>query len=1694
MKLRPRTVVRYYQPYRSRYSSSIKRSPKSAKQKLRMSTSGENNSIEKELADNKAKVDSLSGELDELRRMMAQMMSKLDNFTSQQAIAALTSPTQAKPRTSLFTDQTNSQQPTISVDQLRIQHYNNMPAPTFEGDCSKAIMWLVDYKEVAAINKWSEDDRLNYVCQALKGAGKAWFRSIWFHNKPGSWAEFEEQFKKAFLGNRGDTLRARLRKFKQTRDMDLLTYYHKAMELCTMVDAKMDEQERIEQIIDNMLPECQSSIGLTNPATLIELQQTIRLYIKYQANQHNKHEPSKVNKKPTEERTNRDNPKTRKEDFWCVKCGKQGHYPNDCSSPQSSEVVKRRREEWRANPPFKKSPRNHPADRIRSVMAEESQGGATSSDNGSEIQYEEPPISALTHPIGSIQSVKGMDDHKKRTSSINCIINGKAIDVIIDTGATLTVMPYQFVVTTKTPLYRWRGSKLRLANGGLLLPLGWCQANINYDDRTVTIAAVVLKEAPDILLGEDYINKAGLVISYHDKIITYSDKFQAMARKKLQATAELVSIETQTSEPTELLGVKFADEDMSSTNCASEFYIEHFDGIQRACRLIADHSENPPEESERLIKSQRDILIPPQTKARIEAETTGKESSSPLWIEANPNGAIKVVPGVTRKSKHVVDIVNVTSEPIQIYKRQVLARAVPLDYETPIESQVKAELTPEQDGQLQSILDEYDELFVTQNENIGIVPFIRHVIDTGTEQPIRSKPYRVSYHEQQVIRKLVDEMLEAGIIRPSRSHWASPVVLVKKKGTTDLRFCVDYRKLNRITKIDPYPIPNMESVLETLSGNNWFSKLDVKSMYWQVLMDKDSVEKTAFVVHCGHYEFNVMPFGLVAAPMTAMRVMNEVIKDITSTTFVFYDDILVYTPTFEAHLAALKKLFEKLKLANITLNRKKCELMMKSVTYLGHIITPDGILPDPAKVKSIEAFQTPRNITEARSFIGMCNFFRRYIRDFSTIAKPIHETIKSKQVFEWTEAAQQAMDTLKVKLTSPPLLVHYDQNGQPIVRCDASGFGLGAVLMQKSSEPSKNGVVAYTSRTLSQSERNYATTHKECLAVIHAVKQWRHYLYGKHFLIITDHHALCWLMKTKDHNAQLTRWSLILQEYDFTIQHESGRIHNDADCLSRNPLPATGGHEDESNVPTWPICGLRQQRRAEKLKAKHQDIIMPTFDVAKEQRSDDYYLNIMKILEDPNSKRKDRRRFKHFIIKDGQLYRRSKQHKDRYLLAIPKSMVEYILKEAHDAPVSGHFGVKRTYETIRTRFYWRTIDQDVKRYVKSCDKCQKKKADSRPREGLMMPMPIPARPFEIVGIDLMGPLPLSTGKKSHVLVITDYLTKYVIASTMRKTTSQRIAEHLKQLLFFKHGVPKTIITDNGANLTSYELRSLFDSLQIKHKTTSPYRPQTNGQTERYNRVLGTQLAIFAGEKPESWDEYLDALVFAYNTTVHANHLQTPFYLVHGREAMKPMDLAVAKPLQVNEANPNERSAIDVLNAAREFARRLIRSSQLRAKRRYDSGRVLPNYKVNDLVLKKQPPNKTSHMKKFTFIWAGPYRVVAKLNDINYQLMLEEDPDEQHIVHVTQIKPYHQRGAERLAEETGNESAQDTDTELDDEQEADEYDYMKQFEDASQVLRVPRSLIGKSFERPTDLNIRASNKSGCSESPRRSANVASEFAS
>ena len=458
-------------------------------------------------------------------------------------------------------------------------------------------------------------------------------------------------------------------------------------------------------------------------------------------------------------------------------------------------------------------------------------------------------------------------------------------------------------------------------------------------------------------------------------------------------------------------------------------------------------------------------------------------------------------------------------------------------------------LTDSLTERLQELLFNYQHVFSISDGDLGTTHMVQHRIDTGNALPIRIQPRRTSPWKHDEIERQVTNLLQQGKVKESSSPWSFPVVLATKKDGSQ-RLCVDYRQLNAVTIKDAFPLPRVDDSLAALSGSRWFSTLDLASGYWQVAMDAGTQEKAAFVTSSGLYEWTVMPFGLCNAPSTFARLMELVLKGLHwKICLIYLDDVIVMGRTFEEEIERLKEVFERLARAGLKLKPKKCFLFQKRVSYLGHVVTEEGIAADPEKVEQVRTWPTPENSTEVKSFLGLASYYRRFIPDFSTIAKPLYKLTEAKAEFAWTEQCQLAFDSLKGLLTSGRVLAYPTREGKFVLDTDASDHGIGAVLSQFQDGVEKP--IAFASRTLSKSERNYCVTRRELLAIVEFVKQHRHYLQGTRFCIRTDHAPLRFVVQAKDPEGQLARWIDYLSTFDFEIQYRPGKRHLNADALSR---------------------------------------------------------------------------------------------------------------------------------------------------------------------------------------------------------------------------------------------------------------------------------------------------------------------------------------------------------------------------------------------------------------------------------------------------------------------------------------------------------------------------------------------------------------
>ena len=893
---------------------------------------------------------------------------------------------------------------------------------------------------------------------------------------------------------------------------------------------------------------------------------------------------------------------------------------------------------------------------------------------------------------------------------------------------------------------------------------------------------------------------------------------------------------------------------------------------------------------------------------------------------------------------------------------------------------VDPKLSPEEQTSVRNVLRRHSRLF---RKAKGRTHLIEHRIETGDAAPVNCTPYRVSHKEREVVREHVKSMLDSDVIEPSNSPWSSPVVLAPKADGS-LRFCIDYRRVNAVVTKDVYPLPVMDDILTYLSGARYFSSIDLEWGFWQIPVAEEHRHKTAFVTTDGLFQFKRLPFGLHTSPPNFQRLMDRVLVGLKWEQCLCYlDDILVFANTLEEHNQRLDRVLQAVGDAGMTLNPRKCLFALDKVIYLGYEIDWQGIRPSSKKVAAIKDFPRPDTVSKLRSFLGMASFYRKFVKNFASIAGPLHNMLKKNADIQrdWTEEHDKAVDTLKEVLCNPPVLVHDDGESPLELRTDASKVGLGAVLMVNRDGSLRP--ITYISKTLEPAEKKYHSNELECLALVWALDKLKHQIYGRPCLVHTDSSALTWLHQKKnlDKSGRLARWILQLQNHDISVKHLKGKDNSVADFLSRNPV------ESFNAIMT---AGYTNR------------------DLEIMQRADPEIRHlVMKMLGVEESSPKLREDFK---LHRGVLYKQNTGRGRRFLLVVPSIMRKDLIKECHDTPLSGHHGRQKTLARLMSRFYWKNMHKSVNAYVASCPFCQLYKSRGGPPEGKLCPIPPPKRVFQIWGLDHLGPFKETQNGKVHMIVAIDYLSKWVEAEAVPSTAAGPVIKFLEKV-FLRHGFPQRLISDRGPAFGSQEFAEFVQKWNIKHTIASAEHPQTNGLVEKINRALAETLAAFVNTAHTDWDAKMDQALFAINSAKQSTVQFSPYELVYGRSPLVPLDYKF--PLAVEKEGP----VVDYLEKIaswRRIARRLIVKRQKKTKAYEDlSRRENRTYQPGDLVIVARRRVHVGKTKKFVCRSIGPYQVAKRVSKTCYTV--EDLPYNRKgriyrrfNAHVSQIHPYKTR--------------------------------------------------------------------------------------
>lgn len=910
-----------------------------------------------------------------------------------------------------------------------------------------------------------------------------------------------------------------------------------------------------------------------------------------------------------------------------------------------------------------------------------------------------------------------------------------------------------------------------------------------------------------------------------------------------------------------------------------------------------------------------------------------------------------------------------------------------------------AVIRPDEREELNKLLVQNLDRFAINPKKPTTTSVTKHSIDTGDARPINIPPYRIPKVNEEFIESEIKDMEKNGIIEKSNSPWGFPIVLAMKKDGTK-RFCIDYRRLNQITRQSSYPIPLISDLLDCFNGAKFFSSIDLASGYWQIPMHPDDIEKTTFNSKYGSYKFNVMPFGLCTAPATFQRLMDEVFEGIKwKNVCVYFDDIFIFSRTFKEHLSHLQDVFNRLRRYELQAKISKCQFVAKQLVFVGHLVSAEGITPDPAKINVVKEWPVPRSTTDVRSFVGLCSYYRKFIDHFATIAAPLH-VLQSNQVkFHWEQAHQVAFDKLKQALTTAPLLTMPDFEKPFILQTDASKTGVGAILSQLDANGNEK-VIAYASKTLNKAQRNYSVTDQELYAIVFGVRQFKSYLLGRKFTIYTDHESLKWLKSmrlNRDLSGRIARYQMFLQEFEYEPLYRKGESNGNADALSRM-------YSDDANINV--IIGTTEE------------VNTSLSDVAKHQRNDSELQHVIRYLETDNNTLPEDKSIRDqllyetksnkYILLDKVLYHKRVNPLDndiQYRLVVPKILRHEILFSIHGSTLAAHLGLHKTYEKLLPRYYWKSMYQDTKNLVLSCIKCNARKDPKfKPQFPTNSHVPV-GNPMEEISYDALGPFPNTVHGNKHIVVFMCRFTKWCECFAVTNVDERTIAKLITEEIIPRHGCPRTILSDGAQAFNSQLLQEIYTIINAKKITITPYNPQHNGQVERFNHTLVNMLSMFVNRFQTDWDQYINACQFAYRSAINSTTGYSPFYLVYGREPRFPMDIM----LQRREYYENNDDYISKLLQRINIAHDIARANLLHRKEKLQSESETLNFRLDynfgDKVWLMVPDSKIGLSNKFRSRWVE-YSILERVSVVNYRIcrVLPNGDNEIKLVNVRRLKP------------------------------------------------------------------------------------------
>ena len=1087
----------------------------------------------------------------------------------------------------------------------------------------------------------------------------------------------------------------------------------------------------------------------------------------------------------------------------------------------------------------------------------------------------------LTNNDEIVLNLKYKGKNVSKLFEVSMSLNGQPkVDLLVDTGASCTIIKSSCI--NKSVLETTKINLLS-ASGNPLSVKGCMNVNFEAKGESHQMQVVVVDDDTPFkqkgLLGADFLRRTQAILDLDKKTLKFKSVTLPL-KERNDVSTNMVSC----------CQVEY-DFDKVRYNAKSVKDVTVYANSQRIIQASVSHNN-----------SKGEAALPPADQCYVTVNRSmGKIplviARSLDQLHSGTDQVNVMIMNPTNKDVNVSKGMHLTMlTPVPNYQKVVYSdgKSGPMHVISAInEGKVKPKIDPEMiqvdehfmnyKDELVTLLNKYRNNVSIPGEPPGRTKLIKHKIILDTKRPLYTPQYRVPNVHQKALDNEIEEMLRDDVIRESKSPYNSPLVIVPKPDGS-IRPCVDFRNVNTHVVPDRFPLPILGEVLQSLAGNDIFSTLDCQSGFWQVELEEESKPITAFSTRKGHYEYNVLPFGLKDAAPSFERMITMTLSGlINNTVLVYLDDVIVFSEGPKEHLNKLEKVLQRFQETGLTLKLTKCSFMRQQIKYLGHNVSKDGVSMDPGKVNTIQAYVAPKDKEGVKSFLGILSYYRSFIPSFSTRAQPLLKLVKKDQKFYWGEEQETAFQNLKKLLLEAPILRYPDFNKTFFLATDASDGGLGAALLQECE--GKLHPISYASRTLNKAERNYFVTKKEALAIVWALRHYKYVILGYPIVVITDHKPLLAIFRKVPPDALMSRWMVLVQEYCPHIRHIPGKTNILADVLSRDcdvKVVSEGQAEDEVLVEQIHLVMSRDTNTNLWTGTPWQDESL-----AFEQQRDPFFAPILESFDRQCDKTEDDVNLSAYFVDEEILYKfiiitRLGVQQKLSVCCVPKIYLEASCRMIHQ--FTNHAAFDRCLIQAQKLIYHPDMKACLKSVIKECLNCiqVKGKLPSVP----LHHAPIAKVPFEVIHIDFMGPVPEGTQLNKYVLVIVDQLTRYIVAVPTTNRAAETVVLALQKNIFAIYNVPKIIIADNAAEFTGELMENMAKVYSITLRNSTPYHPEGNGLAERSVKKVLQSLKLFCQIKP-TWDLILPELVGRINSTFNSTVSDTSHYALYGFDRRTP---------------------------------------------------------------------------------------------------------------------------------------------------------------------------------------------------------------